>query len=156
MRTCTEWYCSRKEAKTSTATYYFPRWWFAERVLRLLADNALAPSGKTLPPPARMVPRTARIFRHCLHGERDTLRALSERGLGSPTDTDAYSGLTPLHVSLQMLSYEADTDLPASTRVVVWTKGLSSTYSARVQIGIRKHSMACRSSMCMKSFASND
>jgi hypothetical protein len=99
LRPCTNRFCQRQEAPASSVTYYFPRWWFAQRMLGLIANLTLIRSNESLPTPARMVPAPARIFRHALQGDTDTLRAMFAAGLGAPSDTDIETGKTPLHVS---------------------------------------------------------
>ena len=51
----------------------------------------------------RIVPDSARIFRHALTGDMDEMRDLFAAGLASPTDTDALSGTTALHVGSSSL-----------------------------------------------------
>ena len=47
----------------------------------------------------RIVPDSARIFRHALKADMEDMRDLFASGLASPTDTNALSGTTVLHVS---------------------------------------------------------
>ena len=46
----------------------------------------------------RIVPDSARIFRHALSADMDDMRDLFASGLASPNDTDALTGTTVLHV----------------------------------------------------------
>jgi hypothetical protein len=95
---CSERRCRRGSPDDSGVTYYFPRWWVATRMLSLVANMTAHVFDNGLPPPPRIVPAYARIFRHAAHGENEILREMFAAGLGSPTDTDAKTGATPLHV----------------------------------------------------------
>jgi ankyrin repeat protein len=55
----------------------------------------------------RIVPASARIFRHALLGEVDTMRGLFEVGLASPLDVDAETGITPLHSAVSAANRSA-------------------------------------------------
>lgn len=101
VRPCTERFCRRKEslAADSQVTYYFPRWWVANRMLGLVANMVSTHAGSNLPPPPRIVPPYARVFRHAMLGQSDVLRDMFASGLGSPTDTDSETGVTPFFVS---------------------------------------------------------
>ena len=105
---CSDTKCARKKAHTSSVTYFFPHWWVAQRMLSLVVRMmALGGPEVTLKFP-RIVPATARIFRHCYLGEVDSLRALFATGLGSPADTDAKTGATPLHVRYPYLTFKEE------------------------------------------------
>ena len=95
--------CAREKAYASSVTYYFPHWWIAQRTLSLVVRMmALGGPEVTLKFP-RIVPATARIFRHSYTAEVNSLRALFATGLGSPADTDAKTGATPLHICYSRL-----------------------------------------------------
>ena len=97
--------CARKAAPTNTVTYFFPSWWVAQRMLSLVAKMMAAGSPEVTLKFPRIVPATARIFRHAHLGDTDALRALFATGLGSPSDVDAKTGLTPLHGAFLYLMF---------------------------------------------------
>jgi hypothetical protein len=68
-------------------------------MLGVVANMVSVHAGTKLPTPPRIVPPYACIFRHAAGGQNDVLRDMFASGLGSPTDTDAETGITPLHVS---------------------------------------------------------
>lgn len=120
---CSERSCRRRDLDDSSVTYYFPRWWVASRMLDLVANMTAHVFDSQLPPPPRIVPAYARIFRHAAHGENETLREMFATGLGSPTDTDAKTGATPLHVSRHHPSCPGHADHD-STHVIPCLTGL--------------------------------
>lgn len=66
-------------------------------MLGLVASmNALGGPQITLNLP-RIVPPTARIFRHALNADIESMRIMFATGLASPADTDSKMGVTPLH-----------------------------------------------------------
>ena len=92
--------CARKEAPTSSITYFFPHWWVSQRMSSLVIQMMALAGPEAILKVPRIVSPTARIFRHCYLAEVDSLRALFTTGLGSPADTDSKTGATPLRVCL--------------------------------------------------------
>ncbi|KAF2230896.1 ankyrin [Viridothelium virens] len=93
---CSHSDCVRKRTPSTNVTYYFPRWWVAQKMLKLVAKmTALGGPQMTLEFP-RIVPATARIFREALTADIDSVRDLFSAGLASPADVDATTGATPL------------------------------------------------------------
>ena len=105
---CSHTNCARKKAHTSSVTYFFPHWWVAQRMLSLVVRMMVLGGPEVTLKFPRIVPATARIFRHCYLGEVDSLRALFATGLGCPADTDAKTGATPLHVRYPYLIFKAE------------------------------------------------
>ena len=101
---CSHSKCARKMAPTSSVTYFFPSWWVAQRMLSLVARMMAFGSPEVTLKFPRIVPATARIFRHAYLDETDALRALFATGLGSTSDVDAKTGTTPLHVTHHFLT----------------------------------------------------
>ena len=106
---CTNPMCSRRRSSATSVTYYFPRWWVARRMLNLVAKmTALGTPDFALNIP-RIVPPTARIFRHAGAADIEAMREMFATGLASPVDTDAKTGINPLHVSSEAMIKSAAT-----------------------------------------------
>ena len=96
---CTNQACQRQSSSGFTVTYYFPRWFFIQRMVSLdIRATAMAGLQVKLRFP-HIVSPLASIFYIAGFGTPDQLKFLFDNELASPFDTHVNTGASPLHVS---------------------------------------------------------
>ncbi|KAH8641944.1 hypothetical protein IG631_04885 [Alternaria alternata] len=91
--------CKRQGSPSWYSQYQFPRWYMQQRLLPLFAViTSFQPPRFTLEVP-RVIDPESPVFQYALSGDLASLRRLFAERLASPTDINAHTGRTPLHVS---------------------------------------------------------
>jgi hypothetical protein len=107
-----EWNCcQRQSSRRLSVTYYFPRWFFLQRVALLSMQTSLTSEFQIKLRFPRIVSPLATVFFVASFGTPSDLCSLFDNDLASPFDVNANTGATPLHVRLnQHLKFSSDKD----------------------------------------------